>query len=518
VVRVELESDVSSGLHRAIRGVLPPTGVEPELAPVRLLFEVQDTGIGIDIGAQERLFQSFQQADNSTTRKFGGTGLGLAICKRMVELMGGRISVASVPGAGSIFRFTVSFVPRTAPLFVPSPLMRNRRVLVVDDNATSRTLLYRWCSAWGMVCDLVADVDSARAHLETQAVAVVVLDVGHQAQQALTFARALKNDPRTAAIGMILLTPIGAQRLINDALASGIDACVDKPLRQASIHHALATALGITQARTLGHTAAHGARRRFNGRVLVAEDNAVNQRLTAAQLARFGVHADIVANGVEALTAIAQLPYDLVLMDCQMPEMDGYQATREIRHRETMTNRRRLPVIAMTANAMAGDRDLCLAAGMDDYIAKPVRIEALAEALARFLPEVTDGVPLISGPASTTIADDPDMLIDPRVLARLRDELGDETIFVEMVAIFVREAPDHVGALERALKNGDTETVRRAAHKLKGSCQIMGANRLAAFCRRVEEQARSGHAMHADDVSLQRLLDETLTAIPLSRP
>ncbi len=340
---------------------------------------------------------------------------------------------------------------------------------------------------------------------------------------------ALLNRPTVALVGARNASSLGlrmARRLagalaeagfvVASGLARGIDACVDKPLRQASIHHALATALGITQARTLGHTAAHGARRRFNGRVLVAEDNAVNQRLTAAQLARFGVHADIVANGVEALTAIAQLPYDLVLMDCQMPEMDGYQATREIRHRETMTNRRRLPVIAMTANAMAGDRDLCLAAGMDDYIAKPVRIEALAEALARFLPEVTDGVPLITGPASTTIADDPDMLIDPRVLARLRDELGDESIFVEMVTIFVREAPDHVGALERAMKNGDTETVRRAAHKLKGSCQIMGASRLAAFCRRVEEHARSSRSSHADDANLQRLLDETLASIPLS--
>jgi two-component system, sensor histidine kinase and response regulator len=518
VVRVELESDVSSGLHRAIRGVLPPTGIEPELAPVRLLFEVQDTGIGIAADTQDRLFQSFHQADNSTTRKFGGTGLGLAICKRIVELMGGRISIASVPGAGSIFRFSVSFVPRTAHLFVPSPLMRNRRVLVVDDNATSRTLLYRWCSAWGMICDLIEDVDRARAYLETRAVAVVVLDIGHHALQALNFARALKNDPRTASIGMILLTPIGAQRLINDALASGIDACVDKPLRQASLHHALATALGITQARTLGNSTGHGARHRFNGRVLVAEDNAVNQRLTAAQLARFGLHADVVANGVEALAAIAQLPYDLVLMDCQMPEMDGYQATREIRQREAATNRQRLPVIAMTANAMAGDRELCLAAGMDDYIAKPVRIEALAEALARFLSEIADTAPVLSSSAPPTATDDPDALIDARVLARLRDELGDEAIFVEMVTIFIREAPDHVHALERAIKDTDTDTIRRAAHKLKGSCQIMGASRLAAVCRRVEEQARSGHAMHADDVSLQRLLEETLAAIPLSRP
>jgi len=513
VVRVELESDISSGLHRAIRGVLPASGIEPDLEPVRLLFEVQDTGIGIDPAAQDRLFQSFQQADNSTTRKYGGSGLGLAICKRLVELMGGQISVASVPGAGSVFRFAVTFVPRTAQPLAISPLLRERRVLVIDDNTTCRTLLSGWCTSWGMSCDLADHVTAAQHVMATADTAVVVVDAGHQPQAALDFARSLKRDRRTAACGLVLLIPFGVRRLADEALAAGFDAWVDKPLRQAAVHHALTIALGATHTHARGHGLAP---QRFSGRVLVAEDNAVNQRLTAAQLARFGLHADIVANGVEALAAITALPYDLVLMDCQMPEMDGYQATREVRAREATSQRKRLPIVAMTANAMAGDRELCLAAGMDDYIAKPVRTEALIEALKRFLPEGGDehDTPV---PAAPVITESPtkDLLIDPRMLARLREELGDDATCADMVKIFLSEAPQHLQAVLDCGERPDDDALRRAAHKLKGSSQIMGAQRLTDCCVRIEELVRAGN--RAGIVTVLRdmpdLLNDTLRTL-----
>ncbi len=514
VVRVELQSDISSGLHRAIRGVLPESGREPELGPVKLLFEVQDTGIGIDLSAQERLFQSFQQADNSTTRKYGGTGLGLAICKRLVELMGGEISIASVPGAGSLFRFAVTFIPRTAQPLEVSPLLRERRVLVIDGNATCRTLLYGWCSSWGMNCDLADDVTSAQASLARGDTAVVVVNAGRHPQAALDFAIRLRRDRPTAMCGLVLLIPFGLQRLADEALAAGFDACVDKPLRQATVHQALTLSLGAS--RELVSRRSHGlALRRFSGRVLVAEDNAVNQRLTAAQLARFGLHADIVANGAEALTAIAALPYDLVLMDCQMPEMDGYQATRELRIREAGTARKRLPVVAMTANAMAGDRELCLAAGMDDYIAKPVRIEALIEALARFLPE---GGKLPETPTTSAISAEPldrDLLIDPRMFTRLREELGDDATCSDMVTIFLTEAPQHLQAVLDCGERFDGEALRRAAHKLKGSSQIMGAQRLADHCVRIEDLVRAGDRAGIAAVlrELPDLLDHTVRAL-----
>jgi len=492
VVRVALQSDVSSGLHRAIRGVLPLSGIEPDLEPVKLLFEVHDTGIGIDPAAQERLFQSFQQADNSTTRKYGGTGLGLAICKRMVELMGGEIRVASVLGAGSTFRFAVDFVPRTATPFEPSPALRGRRVLVIDDNATCRTQLYHWCNTWGITSELVEDAALVQEHLRRGSFAAVIFDAGRQTGPILELARSLRSAPRTAGIGLVLLTPFGAQRLANQALAAGFDVCVDKPLRQSALHHALTVALGSPQERQPGVTKPSGGQR-FSGRVLVAEDNTVNQRLIAAQLARFGLHADIVANGVEVLAAIAGLPYDLVLMDCQMPEMDGYQTTREIRVREAASKDRRLPVVAMTANAMAGDRDLCLAAGMDDYIAKPVRMEALRAALTRFLPIAPDDGSGSEAPLPTPVMlPDNDLLIDPGVLLRLRDELGDDVTYRDMVEIFLTEAPQHLQAVLTCGTSNDAEALRRAAHKLKGSSQIMGAQRLARMMTRIDELTRTG--------------------------
>ena len=517
VVRVELQSDISSGLHRAIRGVLPASGIEPDLAPVKLLFEVQDTGIGIAQATQERLFQSFQQADNSTTRKYGGTGLGLAICKRLVELMDGRISVASVPGAGSVFRFAVTFVPRTAQPLVISPLLRDRRVLVVDDNATCRTLLYRWFHGWGMSCDLADDLTSAQAVLAGDEFAIVVIDAGRQPQIAFDLATTLKRDRRTTRCGLVLLIPFGVQRLANEALAAGFDACVDKPLRQAAVHHALTAALGASHI-PVPRRGQGLAPRCFSGRVLVAEDNAVNQRLTAAQLARFGLHADIVANGIEALAAIAVLPYDLVLMDCQMPEMDGYQTTRELRLREASNQRARMPVVAMTANAMAGDRELCLAAGMDDYIAKPVRTEALIATLARFLPEGDHHIDTKNPTPTVAVVETPndrDLLIDPGMLERLRAELGDDATCADMVAIFLSEAPQHLQAVLDCGERADGEALRRAAHKLKGSSQIMGAQRLASRCMRIEELVRAGDRTGVTSMlrELPDLLGDTLRTL-----
>jgi CheY-like chemotaxis protein/HPt (histidine-containing phosphotransfer) domain-containing protein len=242
----------------------------------------------------------------------------------------------------------------------------------------------------------------------------------------------------------------------------------------------------------------------------------VNQRLTAAQLARFGLHADIVANGVEALAAIAVLPYDLVLMDCQMPEMDGYQATREVRAREAASQRKRLPIVAMTANAMAGDREVCLAAGMDDYIAKPVRTESLIETLSRFLPEGGDE-PKTPVPAAPVIAESSskDLLIDPRMLARLREELGDDATCADMVTIFLSEAPQHLQSVLDCGERADGEALRRAAHKLKGSSQIMGAQRLTGCCVRIEELVRAGDRAGVLAVlrDLPDLLNDTLRTL-----
>ena len=423
VVRVELASDESSGLHRAISGVLPRSGLEPDLEPVALQFEVHDTGIGIAPEVHERLFQSFTQADSSTTRRFGGTGLGLAICKRLVELMGGNITVVSALGAGSAFRFTVKLVPRTARVSAPSSRLKGLRVLVVDDNATLRTELFRQLSSWGAVSELAADTHEALTMLRTantlgRPLQVVLIDVQLPTADGLALLRAVRNESLVQPKA-VLLTALGERRV--EALAGelGIDAHLAKPPRLDLLRAVIERVVSGERDRAralMGETPPVQLR----GRVLVAEDNAVNQRLIAAQLARLGLHCDIVANGAEALAAITQLPYDVVLMDCQMPEMDGWQATRELRERERILGGRRLPVVAMTANAMSGDRETCLNAGMDDYLAKPVRADVLAEALVRWLP-VGKPAPLVS---PVEVDDDPPpprpALLETVVLRRMR--------------------------------------------------------------------------------------------------
>ncbi len=522
VVRVELRSDESSGLHRAIRGVLPNSSAAPDLEPVEVMFEVQDTGIGIAPEAHERLFQSFTQADSSTTRRFGGTGLGLAICKRLVELMGGRISVASALGAGSAFRFTVKLAPRTARVSATSARLSGLRVLVVDDNATLRTELFRQLSGWGASCELAADTHEALAALRTanakgRPIQVALIDVQLPAADGLALLRAVRSEALVQPKA-ILLTPLGERRV--EALAGelGIGAHLAKPPRLDLLRAVIERVVSGNRDRARA-LVGESPLAQLRGRVLVAEDNAVNQRLVAAQLARLGLHSDIVANGAEALAAIVHLPYDVVLMDCQMPEMDGWQATRELRGRERALGGRRLPVLAMTANAMSGDREACLAAGMDDYLAKPVRIEVLAEVLARWLP-VSQPLPPVS---PVTVSEDTPprqpALLETAVLRRMREEIGDDATVDDVLGLYLSEAPTHLRAIADALGAGDAEALRRAAHKLKGSSLIIGAQRIAAACGRAEDLARTARLSEAAAIAaeISALMAETLPALSVQR-
>jgi CheY-like chemotaxis protein/HPt (histidine-containing phosphotransfer) domain-containing protein len=305
--------------------------------------------------------------------------------------------------------------------------------------------------------------------------------------------------------------------MTSQALAQGVNICVDKPLRQSFVHDALVTTIGgIYESQ---HRGLITKPRRFTGRVLVAEDNAVNQRITIAQLTRLGLQADVASNGIEALQAIGQFPYDLVLMDCQMPDMDGYQATREIRVREQAKGTDHLHIVAMTANAMPGDRELCFVAGMDDYVAKPVRLELLIEVLSRYLPsheEVEsednhqDNEVLESQQSNSD-----ENLIDSNVLERMRHEIGDDGIFVDVVNIFISENPAHISILETASAANDIEEIRRVAHKLKGSCHIIGAQRLGSYCMQLETLARKGSLVELSGIIEQMSLvsPETLQAL-----
>jgi CheY-like chemotaxis protein len=366
-------------------------------------FNVVDTGIGIPPDVQQRLFQAFTQADTSTTRRYGGTGLGLAISKQIVAMMDGEIGVHSVPGQGATFWFTAKFARQSGPPKAAAAYNRDLfdlRVLVVDDNATNRQILRHQIVAWKMQKGSAASGHEALKILRASAAEgkpydVALLDMQMPEMDGLTLARAIKAEPAIARTRLIILTSLGHVMSTAELKANGIDAYLIKPVKQSRLFDCLVDVVGQTMAENVfakaaspaaaPATAPDGAR----ARILLAEDNAVNQKVALAQLKKLGYVADAVANGLEVVQALDEVPYDVIIMDCQMPEMDGYEATQCIRRREDEAARAgrvrsRVHIIAMTANAMQGDREKCLAAGMDDYVSKPVREAELRAALGRW--------------------------------------------------------------------------------------------------------------------------------------
>jgi signal transduction histidine kinase/DNA-binding response OmpR family regulator len=361
---------------------------------VKLRFAVRDTGIGIPADAQARLFNAFTQADGSTTRKYGGTGLGLAICRQLVELMGGTIDLKSEPGRGSTFSFilTLPRQPWVAAAPTPAPdSLKGVRVLIVDDNDTNRRILHHQFYAWGMRNESASNGPDAIAMLGRAADAgdpyrTVVLDMQMPEMDGMTVARTIKADPRLADTRIVILTSLAFHPDEADFRRIGISAYLTKPVKQSRLMDCLADVLLADpavvdpQAATLTPIALQVPTRTL--RILLAEDNAVNQKVALRQLAKLGYNADAVADGDEAVRAVQRAPYDVILMDCQMPRLDGYAATRRIRDMEGRTpGMRRHHIIALTANSMSGDREKCLEAGMNAYVSKPVRREELAAAL-----------------------------------------------------------------------------------------------------------------------------------------
>ncbi|MEO5958038.1 MAG: response regulator, partial [Opitutaceae bacterium] len=362
-----------------------------------LRFEMRDTGIGISGDVQDMLFEPFVQADSSTTRKFGGTGLGLAICKRLAELMRGEIGVTSVPGQGSTFWFTAEF--EIATIAPPRPSLAPEhfaahRALIVDDNATNRKLLVHLCTAWRLPHVAAESGTAALEQLRLAAKSgapfdLVVLDHHMPEMDGVQLATAVVADAKLPRPVMVMLTSRGERLSPEQMSKTGIAACELKPVHPEKLRTALARALadGKPVARQTEKDSSAPAHM-SSATILVAEDNPVNQKVTLLQLRNLGYSADIAANGREAIAALRRRSYALVLMDAQMPVIDGIEATRQIRAAERdgeagFTSR--VPIVAMTANAMSGDRETCIAAGMDDYLAKPVKPAALREVLARYL-------------------------------------------------------------------------------------------------------------------------------------
>jgi two-component system sensor histidine kinase/response regulator len=368
-----------------------------------LRFRVSDTGMGISSEIQKRLFEAFGQADTSTTRKFGGTGLGLAISKQLAEKMGGTIGVLSVPGKGSTFWFTVRLQKQPVPASAldGNRIFVNARVLIVDDNATNGRFLHEQIVAWKMRSGTASTGSDAldclrRATRERDPYPLAIIDLDMPSMDGLALAREIKADPKIAGTRLILLAGLGQRMSPEDLRSVDVTDCCFKPVRQSILFDCLTKAL-LESSATLQPAAGSSAAPRpqpQKARVLIAEDNPINQKVALVQLEQLGYDAEAVPNGHAVLEALDRTPYDIILMDCQMAEMDGYETTRRIRARRG--NFRQPYIIAMTAHAMAGDSEKCLAAGMNDYLSKPVQLDALAAALARGLSEKVESTPLNS--------------------------------------------------------------------------------------------------------------------------
>jgi PAS domain S-box-containing protein len=492
-----------------------------------LRFEIQDTGIGISADAQTKLFRAFRQADGSTTRKYGGTGLGLAISKQLVELMGGEIGILSTPDHGSTFWFTAQFDKQNEPaattVSVTGSGLGTARVLIVDDNATNRNILNHQTSSWGM---LASEAESGVRALELLHAAVTrgepydiaILDLMMPEMDGFQLAEAIKADASIAAVALVLMPSYGEAGHGEKARQMGIAAYLQKPVRQSKLYDCLMEVMArssgteaITPVRlvtqhSLREAEVQKKNKTFSTlRIIIAEDNLVNQKVALGQLRNLGYRAEVVSNGGELLKSLEKAEFDVVLMDCQMPEMDGFTATAEIRRREG--DARHTTIIAMTANALDGDNEKCLVAGMDDYISKPVKAQILRQKLELWTP-AGQSVSLGNGlnEALAGVDKTKDKVIDPVQLASLRamQEPGKADFVTELIDLFVNETISNRKVLHEAVASKDMSEIRRLTHFLMGSSANIGALQMTALY----EQLGGTDGTDGDRESLLAKLDK----------
>ncbi|MBW1783807.1 MAG: response regulator, partial [Deltaproteobacteria bacterium] len=488
--------------------------VREDEGQVLLRFEVRDTGIGIPSDRLDSIFDSFTQADGSTTRRFGGTGLGLSISKQLAQLMGGEIHAESQEGKGSVFRITVPF-RKQDPMessMAPRQSVRGAHILIVDDNATNRAVLYKTVLSFGCFPEETSNGKDALSRLrrsveEDRVFDAILLDHQMPGMDGEAVARAISADPRIEGVRILILTSAGQRGDARKFRDLGCSAYLMKPVRQSQLLDALSEALvedsDLTDHKEekwtpriiTRHSLGEGVTR--SARVLLAEDNVVNQKVAMRILQKGGHRIDAVANGKEAVEALKGVPYDIVLMDIQMPEMDGFVATRNIRNPQSRVLNPSIPVVAMTAHAMKGDREKCLAAGMDDYICKPVKPEELLDVVQRWA-----GKEIHRSTAETVTASSPAKV--PIDMKHLQEMTGSDTEFErEIIELFLKDVRERLHKLKEAIAEENASDLEKEAHAVKGAGINMGAHTFGELALTLEMKGNARSLEGASDALIE---------------
>ncbi len=516
--------------------VFPEKQSEDEIT---LQIQVSDTGIGLTPEQQARLFQPFTQADGSTTRKYGGTGLGLAISKQLAEAMNGSIQVTSVPGEGSCFSVRLPFqlAQHVQQGTHESSVLDGIKICCVDDNQTNRMVLHYYTQAWGMegvfAEDGVKALSVLRQCYEQGAPCdIAILDLNMPNMDGWELARTIKADPALQGLKLVLLSSSALREDPSRPSDVEFETYLSKPVRKADLKSCLEMIMSLSESAVIDRSNSVKEQRQealpalcLSGLLLVVDDHVVNQQLAQMMLERLGQRVDVVGNGLEALEALKRIPYDLVLMDCQMPEMDGYEATRLIRQaeHEALEEKSRIPIVAMTANAMKGDREKCIGAGMDDYISKPIKPGELADILAKWLPAQEQGESAIDQEVANANCKEDDgatcqpiapcdenatdsghvtpleSVLPPQMVADWR-MAGGSAFVAKLVNQFVSDALACVDKLGVALDSQNAHDVREAAHGLKGMAANMGLTELASLAHQLESLGRAQDLLNGPEL------------------
>ena len=506
--------------------ILSPAGAGGDQAkPWQLHFSVRDTGIGIAVDRLARLFKPFMQADASTARQFGGTGLGLAISRRLVELMGGKMWAESVPGKGSTFNFTLGLPAAStitrSPLEGAQPQLTGLRLLIVDDNATNCRILALQTGKWGMIPRVTENSQQALDWLRAgEQFDLAILDMQMPGLDGLMLAREIRKLPNAMMLPLVLLTSMGVHTNAPEFAQAVFATCLTKPIKPVQLYESLVRV--VSGARPVARQSAGPAKLdpalagRMPLRVLLCDDNIINQKVAVRLLQQMGYRATVAANGAQALAALDGQPFDLIFMDVQMPEMDGLEATRQIRARQKdqaahPNYKPAIAIVAMTASAMTGDREKCLAAGMDDYLAKPVRPEDVRAIVERWGPLATRNEP---GEGETDSAAANQIMtmqtnpakdeVPPVDMARLNDFTeGNPENLRELVTLYLKQTSEQVAQLNAAVSAGNAADVRRIAHSCAGASATCGMARILPLLRELERQGYEEKLTNAAELTVQ---------------